>query len=87
MGGHETLGQLQLRQTRAVEASLSLRRREKSRAAHALGLLGPQQTLRRGFTMTLDRAGRPLTSADDAAGEDVITTVFADGEIKSRPEN
>ena len=84
---HETLGQLQLRQTRAVESSLSLRRREKSRAAHALGLLGPQQTLRRGFTMTLDRAGRPLTSADDAAGEDVITTVFADGEIKSRPEN
>jgi exonuclease VII large subunit len=48
-------------------------------------LLGPRQTLARGFTITMDNRGRPLTSARQAAGEEVIVTVFADGEIKSAP--
>jgi exodeoxyribonuclease VII large subunit len=83
----ESLGQLELRQTRAVGASMSVRRQAQSRAAHALELLGPRQTLARGFTMTLDAQRRPLTSAAEAAREDKITTVFADGEVASRPEN
>jgi hypothetical protein len=37
--------------------------------------------------MTLDTARRPLTSAKKAAREEKIVTVFADGEIVSRPEN
>jgi hypothetical protein len=36
--------------------------------------------------MTLDAQRRPLTSAAKAAREDKITTVFADGEVVSRPE-
>ena len=83
----QSLGQLELRQTRAVGASLTIRRQAHSRAAHALELLGPRQTLARGFTMTLDAQRRPLTSAVQAAREDKITTVFADGEVASRPEN
>jgi exodeoxyribonuclease VII large subunit len=82
----ESLGQLSLRQTRAVGASISVRRQAQSRAAHALELLGPRQTLARGFTMTLDAQQRPLTSAAKAAREDKITTVFADGKVVSRPE-
>ena len=37
--------------------------------------------------MTLDTARRPLTSAQRAGSEQEIVTVFADGEIVSRPEN
>jgi exodeoxyribonuclease VII large subunit len=83
----ESLGQLELRQTRAVDTSMTVRRQAQSSAAHALELLGPRQTLARGFTMTLDAQRRPLTSAAEAAREDKITTVFADGEVASRPEN
>ena len=66
---------------------MSVRREAQSRAAHALELLGPRQTLARGFTITLDKQRRPLTSATKAAREEKITTVFADGEVASRPEN
>jgi len=83
----QSLGQLELRQTRAVGASLAIRRQAQSRTAHALELLGPRQTLSRGFTMTLDAQRRPLTSAVQAAREKKITTVFADGEVASSPEN
>ncbi|MFM8682995.1 MAG: exodeoxyribonuclease VII large subunit [Chthoniobacterales bacterium] len=75
------------RQTRAVEAGLTRRRQHQTRTAHALELLGPRQTLERGFTMTLDTARRPLTSAHKARREEKIVTVFADGEIVSRPDN
>jgi len=61
------------------------RRQQHSRHAHALELLGPRQTLARGFTITMDAGRRPLTSAASAATEKEITTLFADGEIKSKP--
>ncbi|MFM8887163.1 MAG: exodeoxyribonuclease VII large subunit, partial [Chthoniobacterales bacterium] len=83
----DRLGDLARRQTRAVEAGLTRRRQHQTRTAHALELLGPRQTLERGFTMTLDTARRPLTSAHKARREEKIVTVFADGEIVSRPEN
>jgi Exonuclease VII, large subunit len=50
-----------------------------------LELLGPRQTLARGFTITMDTQRRPLSSARRAAEEELIVTVFADGEIKSEP--
>jgi len=83
----DRLGDLARRQTRAVEAGLTRRRQHQTRTAHALELLGPRQTLERGFTMTLDTARRPLTSARKARSEEKIVTVFADGEIVSRPES
>ncbi|MFM8790758.1 MAG: exodeoxyribonuclease VII large subunit [Chthoniobacterales bacterium] len=80
------LGDLTHRQTRAVEAGLTRRRQHQTRTAHALELLGPRQTLERGFTMTLDTARRPLTAAHQARREEKIVPVFADGEIGARPE-
>jgi len=85
--GKDRLGDLQRRQARAVETNLAQRRRNQGQAAHALELLGPRQTLERGFTMTLDAARRPLISATKASGEKKIVTIFADGEVVSRPEN
>jgi hypothetical protein len=34
----------------------------------------------------MDAQRRPLTSADQAAREKEIVTLFADGEVRSRPE-
>ena len=80
------LQQLRHRQTRALQASLTRRRQQHARHAHALELLGPRQTLQRGFTITMDQHRRPLTSAAETLQEKDIVTIFADGEITSQPQ-
>lgn len=79
------LAQLGLRQAHAINAAMQKRRQAHIRAAHALDLLGPKKILARGFTMTLDASRRPLTSAENARRMDRLITVFADGEVASRP--
>ena len=81
----DRLAALTQRREKATATFLQQRRLKRERHAHALELLGPRQTLARGFTITMDTQGRPLTSARRAAEEKVIVTVFADGEIKSQP--
>jgi exodeoxyribonuclease VII large subunit len=75
----------QRRRDRALTAALLHRQQSLARHAHALELLGPRQTLARGFTITTDAERRPLTSAAQAATQKEITTLFADGELTSRP--
>jgi exodeoxyribonuclease VII large subunit len=75
----------QRRRDRALTAALLHRQQSLARHAHALELLGPRQTLARGFTITMDTERRPLTSAALAATQKAITTLFADGELTSRP--
>jgi exodeoxyribonuclease VII large subunit len=82
----ERLTALRHRQEQAASAILRQSRQRHARHAHALELLGPRQTLARGFTITMDAQRRPLTSADRAAREKEIVTLFADGEVRSRPE-
>ena len=82
----ERLTSLHHRQTQAASAFLRQRRQRHERHAHALELLGPRQTLARGFTITMDAQRRPLTSARQAAKEKELITLFADGEAKSRPQ-
>jgi exodeoxyribonuclease VII large subunit len=76
-----------LGQRGALAADTSLRRRSDlaARRAHALELLGPRQTLARGFTLTLDAERKPLRHADKAAAQERLTTVFSDGEVVSKP--
>jgi exodeoxyribonuclease VII large subunit len=81
----DRLAALRHRQEQATSALLRQRRQRHDRHAHALELLGPRQTLARGFTITMDARHRPLTSADRAAEENEIVTLFADGEVKSKP--
>ncbi|MBJ7258645.1 MAG: exodeoxyribonuclease VII large subunit [Chthoniobacterales bacterium] len=83
----DRLDGLQRRKTRAIGAALDAKKQKRGRAAHALELLGPRQTLSRGFTMTLDGRRHPLASSDQARREKMLITVFADGETVSRPEN
>ena len=81
----ERLAALQHRREQAATAFLRQRRQRHARHAHALELLGPRQTLARGFTITMDMQRRPLTSSRQAAKEKEILTIFADGEIQSEP--
>jgi exonuclease VII large subunit len=83
----DRLAALTQRSEKATAIFLQHRRLKRERHAHALELLGPRQTLARGFTITMDSRRRPLTSARRAAEEEVIVTVFADGEIKSEPSD
>jgi exodeoxyribonuclease VII large subunit len=58
----------------------------KQRFDHANGLLrvlGPEGTLRRGYTITTDAAGAVLCSAVQAGGAVRLRTRFADGELES----
>lgn len=82
----ERLASLERRASQSAASSLHARRQLQERRRHALELLGPRQTLSRGFTITMDAARNPLPSAARAAGCDKIFTLFADGEIASRPE-
>ena len=45
-------------------------------------ILSPQNTLRRGYSLTL-KNGKAVTNTDDLKHGDMITTMFADGEVKS----
>jgi len=81
----ERFNSLTARQSSALAAALRQRRQQHERHVRALDLLGPRQTLARGFTLTLDRDRRPLTAAADAARQEEMVTVFADGEVTSRP--
>jgi exodeoxyribonuclease VII large subunit len=81
----ERLSSLVQRQKKATATRLRQLQQQHRRHAHALELLGPKQTLARGFTITMDQNRRPLLSASAAAREREIITLFADGEITSRP--
>jgi exodeoxyribonuclease VII large subunit len=81
----EHLSSLVQRQQKDVAARLRQLQQQQRRHAHALELLGPKQTLARGFTITMDQNRRPLLSAPAAAREKEIITLFVDGEITSRP--
>lgn len=82
----ERLASLEHRASKAAASTLLMQRQEHDRRRHALELLGPKQTLARGFTITLDAERKPLTSAAKAAASERIITAFADGEVVSRPE-
>lgn len=49
----------------------------------ALAAAHPDTTLQRGYSITLDRDGHVLRSAEDASREDRITTILAQGKIHS----
>ncbi|MEM6915211.1 MAG: exodeoxyribonuclease VII large subunit [Verrucomicrobiota bacterium] len=50
---------------------------------HLLHSLSPDATIQRGFTVTLDEKGNPVTSAESLQKGDRLTTRFSDGDTKS----
>ena len=70
----------------------SLRRASSARdkldaLGRQLAAIGPSNVLHRGYSYTLDPAGRVLRRALDVAAGDRITTVLSEGQLASRVEN
>jgi exodeoxyribonuclease VII large subunit len=64
---------------RAKEKLVSLER--------SIALLGPEQTLRRGYSITRKTNGEILQRSEDVKPGDEILTRLAEGEVRSRVEN
>lgn len=65
-----------------IRRELAARRARLDRAAGVLGSLNPDATLARGFTITMDETGRPLTSAAQVVPGRTLRTRFHDGEVE-----
>ena len=70
----------------AVPRRVAAARERLAAAERTLDAVGPRSVLARGFTWTTDDAGRPLRTAVDAAKADTLQTHFADGVVRSVPE-
>ncbi len=66
----------------AVSASVSSQRQKVDMLSYRIGALNPASVLAKGFTLTL-KDGRRVSGAAQLQAGDVLTTVFADGNIKS----
>jgi exodeoxyribonuclease VII large subunit len=68
---------------RAMQQGLDRRLRRFERSRGLLRALGPEAAFARGFSITLDVHGRPVSSAAKVAPGDELRTVVADGEVRS----
>jgi len=82
----ERLAQSAAALRRGAEKSLRLREERLARLAGLLRTLGPESAFLRGFSITLDAAGRLVRSASALRPGDLLHTKFADGETRSRVE-
>lgn len=80
----ERLGVLGQRLVRAGRQGLGVRQRRFERAQGLLRALGPGAVFARGFSLTLDAAGRPLKRAADAPPGSQLRTILAEGEVYSQ---
>ena len=70
----------------AVTRSLSLRMTRFETISGKLDAIGPRAVLKRGFSLTQSADGNVLRSSKDVKDGQELTTVLADGTIKSRVE-
>ena len=82
----ERLRSLDARLRSAVRRSVSDLRGQLASADRQLRLLGPGETLARGWSLTFDAGGALVRRVDDAAPGSVLVTKLADGAVRSRVE-
>jgi exodeoxyribonuclease VII large subunit len=70
----------------AVRQRLEREQLHLKRLTGAVRLLGPEQTLRRGYSITEDENGKVIHSANTVAINQKIKTILTDGSIWSRTE-
>ncbi len=63
---------------------LKTKQQQMALSMQQLNDFSPLATLKRGYTITEDETGKPLTSVKQAQEAKELTTKFSDGEIKSR---
>jgi exodeoxyribonuclease VII large subunit len=73
----------EMRLKRVVLARIESQRDAIRRLANSIRLLGPQQTLERGYSITLDANRNVIRSAGSIKVGDALSTKFADGEAYS----
>ncbi len=81
----QRLGAWQQRVGALTSGALDRHRLQLRHRRASLEMLNPRRTLERGYTMTLDEERRPLARAGEARRCASLVTVFADGEVVSRP--
>ena len=67
----------------AWDRALADRQSSSRNLGQLLHSLSPNATVQRGFTLTLDEKGNPVTSAGALKKGDRIKTRFSDGETES----
>ncbi|MBV8351318.1 MAG: exodeoxyribonuclease VII large subunit [Verrucomicrobia bacterium] len=77
------LAALGIRLGRSLAANVEFRKNRVTELANVIRLLGPQQTLERGYSITLDVKGNVIRSVQDMATGDSIQTKLTDGTAKS----
>jgi exodeoxyribonuclease VII large subunit len=77
------LAALKMRLTRIVSSSVEFRKNRVTEVANLVRLLGPQQTLERGYSITLDANGHIVRTIQSLQKGDRIQTKLVDGEVKS----
>ena len=82
----QRLDELGLRLGAATRQQLSGAREKIAGLGGRLKGLNPLAILERGYSVTFDEDGRPLRSADQSAAGNVLRTVLARGELRSRVE-
>jgi len=73
----------EMRLKRVVSARIDSKKDSVRRMANSIRLLGPQQTLERGYSITLDANRNVIRSAGSIKVGDALSTRFADGEAHS----
>ena len=81
--GREGLERLVRRIDELAGRSVEERRRRLERAGGLLHSLSPDATVKRGFSITLDKEGNPLTSVASVKSGDHLRTRLSDGEVTS----
>jgi exodeoxyribonuclease VII large subunit len=77
------LAALELRLTRIVSSGVEFRKNRAAELANFVRLLGPQQTLERGYSITLDANGHIIRTMETLEKGDRIQTKLADGVVRS----
>ncbi|HEY0793360.1 MAG TPA: exodeoxyribonuclease VII large subunit [Chthoniobacterales bacterium] len=84
---HRELERFTERLQRAVTLALVAARQRLMAADRSLGLLGPQQTLERGYSITRDRFGHVLSRLQEVPPDGRLRTQLSDGELFSQVED
>jgi exodeoxyribonuclease VII large subunit len=74
---------METRLKRIVSARIEYQNDSVRRLANSIRLLGPQQTLERGYSITLDANGNVVRSAASLKDGDLLLTRLADGDARS----
>jgi exodeoxyribonuclease VII large subunit len=80
------VGFAEIRLRRIASARIEYQKDRVYRLANSLRLLGPRQTLERGYSITLDANRNIVRSSRNVKARDVLFTKLVDGEVRSVAE-